>query len=133
MISAWSLGWTNCALVHLKRERCGEFGDEAQLVDGSILHHLDAGDTNLSEILICLSVEQRHIQEVRRVEITAANINSTFGRSGPENCRARIRLLRPMCLPIRSSCGVTKLMLDELRQLLHGNIYPKLSVPRLIK
>ncbi|KAJ8941212.1 hypothetical protein NQ317_016121 [Molorchus minor] len=52
-------GLDKCALVHLKRGRMDDYGEDAQLVDGSILHHLDAGET-----YTYLGVEQRSTHEV---------------------------------------------------------------------
>lgn len=58
----WNSGWTN---VHwfILREDDARITTDAQLVDGSILHHLDAGET-----YIYLGVEETHIQEAQRVK-----------------------------------------------------------------
>ncbi|XP_044261169.1 uncharacterized protein LOC123009112 [Tribolium madens] len=51
-------GTDKCVLVHIKRGRCGEYGEDEQLADGSILKHLNAGET-----YTYLGIEQRVITQ----------------------------------------------------------------------
>ena len=132
-------GLDKCALVHLKRGRCGDYGEDAQLVDGSILHHLNAGES-----YTYLGVEQRSTQEVSVVK------NALRGKyqhrlrqiwsselSGKNKVSATNMLAVPILL---YSFGVVKWTREELRQLdvgtrkkmhLNRSLHPKSSVPRL--
>ena len=56
-------GLDKCAAIHLKRWRCREFSEDAQLAVGSILRHLDAGEN-----YAYLCVQQRHIQNVQQIK-----------------------------------------------------------------
>nr|CAI5854349.1 unnamed protein product [Callosobruchus analis] len=56
-------GTDKCAMVHLKKGRCGDSEEEKRLVDGSILRQLHAGDT-----YTYLGVAQRHVQDVTTVK-----------------------------------------------------------------
>nr|CAH7766629.1 unnamed protein product [Callosobruchus chinensis] len=56
-------GTDKCAVVHLKKGRRGDSGEEERLVDGSILRQLHAGDT-----YNYLGVSQSHIQEAKVVK-----------------------------------------------------------------
>lgn len=132
-------GIDKCALVHLKGGRCGDSGDAEQLVDGSILKHLDAGES-----YTYLGVQQRHIQEVacvkdalrRKYQHRLRQIWSSE-LSGKNKVCATNMLAVPVLL---YSFGAIRWTVDELRQIdtktrkmmhLHRSLHPRSSVPRI--
>ena len=133
------LGLDKCAVVHIKRGRLAGFPEDAQLTDGSILKHLDAGET-----YAYLGVEQSHVQEAQKTKDTLRGRYRHLLRriwsselSGPNKVSATNMLAVPV---LRYSFGVVKWTVDELRQLdretrkemtRNRSLHPRSSVPRL--
>ena len=133
------LGLDRCAVAHLKRGRIGDLGQDTQLVDGSILHHLNAGET-----YTYLGIEQRSTQEVSRVK---ESLRSRYQRllrqiwSSELSGKNKIAATNMLAVPILLySFGVVRWTVDELRKLDTGtrkmmrvkhSLHPNSSVPRL--
>ena len=132
-------GTDKCAMVHLKKGRCGDSEDEEQLVDGSILRHLHAGDT-----YTYLGVAQRHIQEatmvkecLRRKYLHRLRQIWSSELSGKNKVAATNMLAVPL---LSYTFGAIRWTVDELRQIdtktrkrmnMERSLHPKSSVPRI--
>src|SRR5699024_10598541 len=117
----------------------GEYPKDAQLVDGSTLKHLGAGET-----YTYLGMEQSSVQEVGKTKETLRGRYRQMLRqiwssnlSGPNKVVATNVLAVPI---LRYSFGVIKWTQDELRQLdretrkllnINRSLHPRSSVPRL--
>nr|CAI5831238.1 unnamed protein product [Callosobruchus analis] len=132
-------GTDKCAMVHLKKGRCGDSEEEEQLVDGSILRQLHAGDT-----YTYLGVAQRHVQEantvkecLRRKYLHRLRQIWSSELSGKNKVAATNMLDVPLLL---YTFGVLHWTVDELRQIdtktrkrmnMETSLHPKSSVPRI--
>nr|CAI5870488.1 unnamed protein product [Callosobruchus analis] len=127
------------AMVHLKKGRCGDSEEEEQLVDGSILRQLHAGDT-----YTYLGVAQRHVQEantvkecLRRKYLHRLRQIWSSELSGKNKVAATNMLAVPLLL---YTFGALHWTVDELRQIdtktrkrmnMERSLHPKSSVPRI--
>ena len=93
------LGLDKCAVAHFKRGRIGDLGQDAQLVDGSILRHLNAGET-YTPIWEWNNVPPRRYLTSKC--LSEAGISDFSGRSGHLSCLGRTRSLQPTCWQYRS-------------------------------
>nr|CAI5831945.1 unnamed protein product [Callosobruchus analis] len=132
-------GTDKCAMVHLKKGRCEDSEEEEQLVDGSILRQLHAGDT-----YIYLGVAQRHVQEantvkecLRRKYLHRLRQIWSSDLSGKNKVAATNMLVVPLLL---YTFGALHWTVDELRQIdtktrkrmnMERSLHPKSSVPRI--
>lgn len=132
-------GIDKCALVHLKKGRRGTNEEEEQLVDGSILRHLDAGET-----YTYLGVQQYHTQVVDQVKEALCRKYQHRLRqiwsselSGKNKVGATNMLAVPILL---YSFGAIKWTINELRQIdvrtrkmmhMQRSLHPNSSVQRL--
>nr|CAI5837629.1 unnamed protein product [Callosobruchus analis] len=132
-------GTDKCAMVHLKKGRCGDSEEEEQLVDGSILRQLHAGDT-----YTYLGVAQRHVQEantvkecLRRKYLHRLRQIWSSELSGKNKVAATNMLTVPLLLYTFDALHWT---VDELRQIdtktrkrmnMERSLHPKSSVPRI--
>ena len=126
-------------MVHLKRGRSDEYGEDAQLVDGGIIRQLDAGET-----YNYLGMAQSSIQEVKTVK---ESLRREYKRrirqiwsselSGYNKIFATNMLAAPVLMYF---FGVIKWTREELRRLdvqtrkmmtINRSLHPKSSVPRL--
>nr|CAH7741340.1 unnamed protein product [Callosobruchus chinensis] len=132
-------GTDKCAMVHLKKGRRGDSGEEERLVDGSILRQLHAGDT-----YTYLGVTQSHIQEakivkecLRRKYLHRLRQIWSSELSGKNKVAATNMLAVPLVL---YTFGAIHWTVEELRQLdtktrkrmnMERSLHPKSSVPRI--
>nr|CAI5858087.1 unnamed protein product [Callosobruchus analis] len=124
-------GTDKCAMVHLKKGRCGDSEEEEQLVDGSILRQLHAGDT-----YTYLGVAQRD-ECLRRKYLHRLRQIWSSELSGKNKVAATNMLADPLLL---YTFGALHWTVDELRQIdtktrkrmnLERSLRPKSSVPRI--
>lgn len=134
-----AFGLDKCAVLHIKKGRNEDFGEDMQLVDGSIIHHLNAGDS-----YTYLGVSESHVQDVKAVKETLrSKYRQTLRQiwsselSGKNKVAATNMLAVPVLL---YTFGAFKWTVNELQQLDRGtrkmmtiyrSLHPKSSVPRL--
>ncbi|TVU57700.1 hypothetical protein FQP88_24255, partial [Vibrio atlanticus] len=134
-----SFGLDKCAVVHLARGKCSDTGDDVELVDGSVLRQLDAG-----ELYRYLGMEEHRMHAVSEVRAT---LQSEYVRrlrkiwsselSGKNKVSATNMLAVPVLL---YSFGVLKWARKDLRDLdiktrkiinMNRSMHPNSSVARL--
>ncbi|XP_030746059.1 uncharacterized protein LOC115874901 [Sitophilus oryzae] len=133
------LGLNKCAVIHLKRGRNENYGEDVQLVDGSTIQKLTDDET-----YTYLGIEQRHFQETQKVKDSLCERYRKRLRqiwssslSGVNKTLATNILATPI---ITYSFGVIKWTENELHQLdvitrkmmhMEKSLHTKSSVPRL--
>jgi hypothetical protein len=133
------LGMDKCNVYHLNRGRAEDVAEDVQLVDGSIIRHLDAG-----ERYKFLGVLQSGVQDVRTVKNALRSRYKARLRQIWKSClsaKNKVIATSMLAVPLLSySFGVLKWNVDELHEIdretrkllnIHRSLHPKSSVQRL--
>lgn len=132
-------GLDKCAVVHCRRGKVQNFDSHVQLVDGSIIKHLDEGQS-----YTYLGVDESHIQDVSSVKKTLRSrykgiLRKVWGSelSGKNKIRATNMLAIPVLL---YTFGAIKWTVNELEELdratrkimnMNRSLHPRSSVQRI--
>jgi hypothetical protein len=133
------LGLDKCAVLHIKRGRGVGNGEDLQLVDGSIIHHLDAGET-----YAFLGIAQNRLQDAHNVKKALRSKYKSLLRqiwSSQLSGRNKISATNMLAVPILSyTFGVLKWNIKELQSLdietrkimnIHRSLHKKSSLQRI--